>query len=267
MGVSPTPYIARPGLHSDLRITLPCRRWFAHSGLSFIASILGEPQNQKHYFYLPSLILCFFKVSPHDPALSKTDATTTGCCFYHLPRYTRASLPTVQLVNHLVILLPHLHVMPSHKYWFSKLSCVPSVMLQHSWKPSEMTEEQQSSLNRGLLYQKIFNCVVWWTGKLQHVKPRKVQLLAQFHHQGAEVSQTTSEGFLFFFTFTAFHQHSKRLLRALLSALMVPVSVQCPWWFGFWCSLMPTCGCWAVSFCQFISEAWLPLKSIYSLCL
>lgn len=23
---------------------------------------------------------------------------------------------------------------------------------------------------------------------------------------------------------------------------------------------MPTCGCWAVSFCQLISEAWLPLK-------
>lgn len=34
-----------------------------------------------------------------------------------------------------------------------------------------MTEEQQSSLNRGLLYQKISNCVVWWMGKLQHVKP------------------------------------------------------------------------------------------------
>lgn len=113
-GVSPTPYTARPDLHSDLRVTLPCCGWFSHSGPSFMTSILGEAQKQ--YFYLPSLILCIFKVSTHDPALSKTDTTTTGCHFYHLPRDTRASLPTVQLVDHLVILLPQLHVMPSHKY-------------------------------------------------------------------------------------------------------------------------------------------------------
>ena len=69
-GVSPTPYSARPDLHSDLRVSPPCCGWFSHSGPSFMTSILGEAQKQNQYFYLPSLIPCIFKVSTHDPALS-----------------------------------------------------------------------------------------------------------------------------------------------------------------------------------------------------
>jgi hypothetical protein len=122
---------------------------------------------------------------------------------------------------------PHPHAMPSYEYRFTKLSSAPSLA-----SIPEKSGSNRKAILLGLRSWK-FSCAVWWVGKRQRARHRWAQLLIQPHYQWTEVRQMPYPWYGRVPSGLNLHQHDKRFLRALLSALRVSASAQGPLLLGF----------------------------------